>query len=374
MSRNRSSIGRGCVPRWRHQAKWSPTEPKHQDVDEKRGTALYVTDLYVKAVDQLGSDKAPIRIGGLYALERLAQDNRVQRQSIVEVICAYLRMPYTPPDDHPTPDNSGLPSSIEGAHTQPQSHSSSNIGNGSTDEPTRNSSEERQVRLTAQRILARHLQPRTHDATANPLYWGPEMVLDLTEATLVNLDFTGCHLHNATFTSATFAGDAKFDEATFTGVARFEKATFACNASFGEATFSGLAWFSKTTFTGYAWFGKATFAGNVSFGRATFTGYASFSAATFGSDATFAGSATFGKARFTSNAFFDATNFGGEARFGEAKFGGEARFAEATFGAYASFNRTEFASLPVFKAAFQGLRSFEGATANGSRYDGPAAE
>ncbi|MCZ7477131.1 hypothetical protein [Micromonospora sp. WMMC273] len=69
------------------------------DAGEKR-----VTELYVKAADQLGSDKAPVRLAGLYSLERLAQDNPAQRQSIVEVICAYLRMPYTPPNDQPTPE------------------------------------------------------------------------------------------------------------------------------------------------------------------------------------------------------------------------------------------------------------------------------
>jgi hypothetical protein len=55
-----------------------------------------ITDLYTKAADQLGSDKAPVRLAGLYALERLANDNPAHRQTIVNVICAYLRMPYTP--------------------------------------------------------------------------------------------------------------------------------------------------------------------------------------------------------------------------------------------------------------------------------------
>ena len=40
------------------------------DATERR-----VTELYTKAADQLGSDKAPVRLAGLYALERLAQDN-----------------------------------------------------------------------------------------------------------------------------------------------------------------------------------------------------------------------------------------------------------------------------------------------------------
>ncbi|GII87686.1 hypothetical protein Ssi03_56760 [Sphaerisporangium siamense] len=56
-----------------------------------------VTELYTKASEQLGSAKAAVRLAGLYALERLGQDNPEHRQTIVNLICAYLRMPYTPP-------------------------------------------------------------------------------------------------------------------------------------------------------------------------------------------------------------------------------------------------------------------------------------
>ncbi|RSM95837.1 hypothetical protein DMB42_49020 [Nonomuraea sp. WAC 01424] len=53
--------------------------------------------MYAKAVEQLGNEQAPVRLGGLYALERLAQDTPALRQTIVDVICAYLRMPYALP-------------------------------------------------------------------------------------------------------------------------------------------------------------------------------------------------------------------------------------------------------------------------------------
>ncbi|MEV7097998.1 hypothetical protein AB0M80_34635 [Amycolatopsis sp. NPDC051045] len=42
---------------------------RHNEVD---ATEKNVTELYTKAADQLGSDKAPVRLSGLYALERLA--------------------------------------------------------------------------------------------------------------------------------------------------------------------------------------------------------------------------------------------------------------------------------------------------------------
>src|SRR5689334_8845292 len=70
----------------------------HQEIStaltDRDATERRITELYTKAVEQLGSEKAPVRLGGLYALERLAQDNPTQRQTIVNVICAYLRMPF----------------------------------------------------------------------------------------------------------------------------------------------------------------------------------------------------------------------------------------------------------------------------------------
>jgi hypothetical protein len=79
-----------------------------QDAAEQR-----ITELYTRAVDQLGNEKAPVRLAALHALERVAQKNPEQRQTIVNVICAYLRMPTrrrrtshhptTPPPRH-TPD------------------------------------------------------------------------------------------------------------------------------------------------------------------------------------------------------------------------------------------------------------------------------
>jgi hypothetical protein len=72
----------------------------HQEIatvlTDRDATERRITELYTKAVEQLGNDKAPVRLGGLYALERLAQDNPAHRQTIVNVICSYLRMPFSP--------------------------------------------------------------------------------------------------------------------------------------------------------------------------------------------------------------------------------------------------------------------------------------
>lgn len=52
-----------------------------------------VTDRYTKAIEQLGSDRPEVRMGGIYALERLMVDSeRIQdRRTITEVLCSYIR-------------------------------------------------------------------------------------------------------------------------------------------------------------------------------------------------------------------------------------------------------------------------------------------
>jgi hypothetical protein len=42
-------------------------------------------------VEQLGNEKAEVRLGGIFALERLMRDSRGDQLTIVEVLCAYLR-------------------------------------------------------------------------------------------------------------------------------------------------------------------------------------------------------------------------------------------------------------------------------------------
>src|SRR5580658_4423850 len=61
-----------------------------------------VTDRYTKAIEQLGSDKLDVRIGGIYALERVARDSARDLPTVMEVLTAFIREhshePWPPPD------------------------------------------------------------------------------------------------------------------------------------------------------------------------------------------------------------------------------------------------------------------------------------
>jgi hypothetical protein len=50
-----------------------------------------VTDRYAKAIEQLGSDKLDVRIGGIYALERVARDSATDHPTVMEVLTAFVR-------------------------------------------------------------------------------------------------------------------------------------------------------------------------------------------------------------------------------------------------------------------------------------------
>ena len=50
-----------------------------------------LTDRYTKAIDQLGSEEVDVRIGGIYALERIAADSVRDHGVIMEVLTAFVR-------------------------------------------------------------------------------------------------------------------------------------------------------------------------------------------------------------------------------------------------------------------------------------------
>ncbi|MEU3626784.1 pentapeptide repeat-containing protein [Amycolatopsis coloradensis] len=205
-------------------------------ITEHDATERRVTELYTKAAEQLGAGKAPVRLAGLYALERLAQNHPDQRQTIVNVFCAYLRMPYTPTDETPTDDTSA---EVVDRHQE--------------------RIQEREVRLTAQRVLAHHLlRFGTNPDNQVTTFWA-EIDLDLAGATLIDLDLSRTTIRHARFGKARFSGTARFDNARFNGIAEFDEARFSGDAVFRRARFNGTTRFGGVRFNSNARFGGAQF-------------------------------------------------------------------------------------------------------------------
>jgi hypothetical protein len=80
-----------------------------------------VTDRYTRAIDQLGQASAELRVGGIYALERIARDSVTDRLTIMEVLTTFIRLhaPLTPGTEErrPPPD---LAARLAAARSMPQ--------------------------------------------------------------------------------------------------------------------------------------------------------------------------------------------------------------------------------------------------------------
>ncbi|MEU4767430.1 pentapeptide repeat-containing protein [Actinosynnema sp. NPDC023794] len=230
------------------------------DSAEKR-----ITELQTRAVDQLGSDKAAVRLGGLYALERLAQSSPEHRQAIVNVVCAYLRMPAplaTGTNGHQSPRQRRV---VAG---RPRMGTAASMRN-------QNIGEEWHVRQAFQQVLKSHLQnPREKKSEqsggGDTAFWTGIRV-DLSGAVLLDFDLAGCRVTEAIFSRATFLGQARFVGINITDRALFDTATFTGEANFAHATFTHNVFFDNAEFQGDCYFGGAALNGLVaSFENVTF--------------------------------------------------------------------------------------------------------
>lgn len=348
-----------------HQQRERTLEHHRQVADATNHDALErrITELYTKAADQLGSDKAPVRLAGIYALERLAQNNPDQRQTVVNVLCAYLRMPYTVIDRHER-----IEGEAEGADAA--------IGDvDAVATRKREREQEMQVRLAAQRILAKHLRPPP-SRVVETFWTGIE--LDLTGATLLDFDFSYCIAHEAAFDDARFYGATSFARANFGQKVSFTRAWFGEDARFVGVHVDGMALFAEARFEKGVAFDVAEFEQYTEFNRAQFVGICNFDGAKLNSRvnfmfarfdnscffraATFSNLATFCDAQFADAAVFDDAKFNSGATFYKAVFDRSAVFSETEFADEASFNCTNFNGSALFGGSvFRGAADFSGA-------------
>jgi uncharacterized protein YjbI with pentapeptide repeats len=343
---------------------------------EQREDAKLFAENFTKATEQLGSENAPVRLAGMYALERLAQTTPEQRQTIVNVFCAYLRMPFTMSESGCSEEGTTAKASSD---TWPEDRGTAGDFGTTTvaTAPLHGSQQdlqERQVRLTAQRILAAHLEPGDDPKRPTESFW-PDIDLDLTGATLLDFDLSHTRPHAALFDGTQFVGltgfafaefcdGATFRGALFAGVSSFEGVRFGKSAWFHEANFAQHAWFTETQLVN-ARFDGAQFAGDARFEQARFEGSARFHKTCFGGrgrfeKARFAGTASFLEAQFAMEAAFDWAQFDGEAVFQVGKFSEETSFEGVQFSQDVRFENAEFAGDSLFEATrFYGEARFD---------------
>ena len=278
---------------------------------------------YTTAIEQLSSDKASIRLGGVYTLvglvdEWLADDKtipnieerRKEGQVIINNLCAYIRSPFLLAErskrlDEPYAKDlqKNFGGDIEKFNEDKQYFAQEKAA----------LEEERQVRQSIIKEMREHLSKNYSKSS----FWSD-----------LDYDFSNAHFfYPVNFNDSYFGASLNFFGATFTERADFSGAKFTGYASFFEATFT-QANFSRAKFTEGAYFSGAKFT-QASFSEAKFT------------------QASFSEATFTERANFSGAKFTGYASFSEATFT-QANFSRAKFTEHADFSRAIFHSEPSF--------------------------
>ena len=73
----------------------------------------HITDRFTKAIAQLGDDKMAIRLGGIYALERIAKDSEKDHGPIMEVLTADVREKAPRKENHKPQADEKPPTDIQ---------------------------------------------------------------------------------------------------------------------------------------------------------------------------------------------------------------------------------------------------------------------
>lgn len=244
--RRRVEERRQDIERQRHELEAQRAEQDRERVADER---------FAKAVELLGHAADQVRVGALHALAGLARSRPDYTQTVLDVLCSYLRRPFR----HPR-----YKTDVERSQRQNE-----------TAEPEQD--QELTVRLTAQRLL-KELLPAASDDTA------PAYDLDLTGAVLEYFDLNDRRIGNLLLRYASLHSSTHLNRCHVLGKAFFTGAGAGPGRLLGyfrchDTVFEERAWFSGTRFSESADFKNTTFAGPTTFKDAEFAGDAEFTGA-----------------------------------------------------------------------------------------------
>jgi uncharacterized protein YjbI with pentapeptide repeats len=149
----------------------------------EREREAQVTDRYIRAIGQLG-EKLEVRLGGIYALQRIAEDSPRDRPTIVDVLCAFVR------DNVRTPTNDGA--EVMEAHPPPSDVQAALTVIGHLNQPADREADGELYGIDLSDVHLEH---------ANLVHANLEHA-NLGETHLENAKLRGAHLENANLFSA----------------------------------------------------------------------------------------------------------------------------------------------------------------------------
>ncbi|MEU7526237.1 pentapeptide repeat-containing protein [Saccharothrix sp. NPDC042600] len=196
---------------WLNDRRRRTEEARHELESDK-----VADERFARAVEMLGDEADQVRVGAMHALAGLARSTPRYKQTVLDVLCAYLRRPFT-----------------HAAYTKLAEDPDQAFHRfTAADKPTPEEDRERTVRLTAQRLIT-DLLPWGQD-TDPTLYH-----LDLTGANVEYLRLEGRRVGRLTARRTRFHGITAFREVSFGKPALFSGGEFLGRVDFRDARFTG---------------------------------------------------------------------------------------------------------------------------------------
>ena len=327
-------------------------EKKKNDKDYRRQVRAERRERYTKAVEQLGDEKAPVRMGGVYTLVGLVdewlEDESIEKyeyrlkegQVIINNLCAYIRSPFTLASryDELSKDN---PIS-EGIYKDNQQKFYSDKAELKA---------EADVRLGIIKEIHDRLQGSGKNA---PGAWSG-FEYDFSGSTFFYpIDLTKSYYTKpVNFRGSVYEGEADFRGSVYEGEADFRGSIYKKNVTFstylfdpsyyqGEANFSGSTYKKDVTFSMFsdtAMITRSTYKGKVDFSGSTYKGEACFAGSTY------KGVAYFHDSIYQGEVYFDNdTTYKGGAYFHDSIYQGKVYFRSSTYEGGADFSGSIFYS------------------------------
>ena len=321
---------------------------------------------YTKAVEQLGNEKALVRMGGMYTLiglvdewlldENLDYAEKVREgQVIVNNLCAYIRSPFILASyyDELSEDK---PSS-EGIYKDNQQKFY-------TDKAEFKS--EADIRLSIIKEIHNRLQ---NPEINTPGTWS-DFEYDFSGSTFFYpVDLTNSYYKKpVNFSGSTYQGNAEFESSTYQSRADFSYSIYRCWADFNYSTYQSETDFSGSTYQDGATFNGSTYTGWANFNCSTYREGAYFSSSTYQSEVYFNSSiyregADFSYSTYQGWANFNYSTYQSEVYFNDSTYQGKADFSDSTYREGAYFSSSTYQNEVYFNdSTYEGKAEFIGST------------
>ena len=153
-----------------------------------------ITDRYNAAITNLGSSSVDVRLGGIYALQRIMQDSPRDQPTVVAVLCAFVRdHAKTATAKPPQMPGTSLPTDIQAALTVVTTRDTAHDGSATV------------VDFTSAHLDGAHLEQANltgADLDGTDLTSADFLHANLTGANLDGTDLTSAYLEDANLTHA----------------------------------------------------------------------------------------------------------------------------------------------------------------------------